>query len=161
MVYAATRRWHWRGAATGPRFVGTSLLLGEAGVQALSALAGQTALARGLLLLVVVTTLLKLLGELAPLRHLRARQHSVGKRVALLLVRDLHEATVARFLCGAIGGLLIPGLLLLLLDAGSVSQTGVAQGSVAALILLTGGELLERYLFFRAAPASRMPGGLT
>jgi DMSO reductase anchor subunit len=32
-----------------------------------------------------------------------------------------------------------------------------------ALVLLgalLAGELLERYLFFRAAPASRMPGGL-
>jgi len=31
---------------------------------------------------------------------------------------------------------------------------------VLLLTLLTVGESLERYLFFRAAPASRMPGGI-
>jgi hypothetical protein len=32
--------------------------------------------------------------------------------------------------------------------------------SATALGLLVAGELFERYLFFRAAPASRMPGGI-
>jgi hypothetical protein len=32
--------------------------------------------------------------------------------------------------------------------------------SAALLALLLAGEFSERYLFFRAAPASRMPGGL-
>jgi hypothetical protein len=46
--------------------------------------------------------------------------------------------------------------LLLGSKLGETPHTAVA----LMVVLLLGGEIAERVLFFRAAPASRMPGGL-
>jgi Fe-S-cluster-containing dehydrogenase component/DMSO reductase anchor subunit len=174
MVYAATRRAHWRGALTGPRFFATTVLLGAATVHAVSLFAagslgglagdGGVGLAKALLVLVMVVGGAKLLVEASVLRHLNVRRHTVMKRVALVMTRDLERPTLARFLFGGVGSVVIPGLALSVLPA-SVAGTGFSPGlraaAVASLLLLLAGELLERYLFFKAAPASRMPGGLS
>jgi len=129
----------------------------------LGASAGGVKLARTLLLLLMAVTGAKLLAEASVLRHLNDRGHTVGKRVALVMLRDLERPTLARFLCGGVGGIVIPGLALMVLP-GSLGSDGFSGGlrvaMVTALVLLLLGELLERYLFFKAAPASRMPGGL-
>jgi formate dehydrogenase iron-sulfur subunit len=173
MVYAATRRTHWRLALTGPRFFATALLLGAAAVLAVSLLAagplaaleqnGGVRLARALMLLVMAAAGGKLLVEASVLRHLRRKEHTVGKRVALVMTRDLQRPTLARFVCGGVGGLVIPGLALMVLPAslaGGPFSGSLRVAAVAALLLLIAGELLERYLFFKAAPASRMPGSM-
>jgi DMSO reductase anchor subunit len=41
-----------------------------------------------------------------------------------------------------------------------VVKHGIALTFSLSLMLLLTGELAERYLFFSAAPASRMPGGI-
>jgi formate dehydrogenase iron-sulfur subunit len=171
MVYAATRRAHWRGSLTGPRFFGTTLLLGAAAVLMVSVLTAGTLggsessarLVKALLLVVMAASGGKLLAEASVLRHLKGARHTVGKRVALMMIRDLERPTLARFLCGGVGGIVIPGLALMVLPdilAGGGFTPGLRAAMVAALLLLLAGELLERYLFFKAAPASRMPGGL-
>ncbi|HXU80626.1 MAG TPA: DmsC/YnfH family molybdoenzyme membrane anchor subunit, partial [Polyangia bacterium] len=171
MVYAATRRAHWRGSLTGPRFFATTLLLGASAVLMVSlvtagALGGteQSArLVRALFLVVMAASGGKLLCEASVFRHLKGKRHTVGKRVALVMIRDLERPTLARFLCGGVGGIVIPGLALMVLPevlAGGGFSPGLRVAAVAALLLLLAGELLERYLFFKAAPASRMPGGL-
>lgn len=108
---------------------------------------------------------LKLLAEAVVFLHLRDRHHSVGKRLALLMKGDLRSVAAARFLCGALGGLVLPALGLApvsLLTTGNAmfplpALTAVA---LAACALSLAGELCERYLFFAAAPASKMPGGI-
>jgi Fe-S-cluster-containing dehydrogenase component/DMSO reductase anchor subunit len=171
MVYAATRRAHWRGSLTGPRFFATTLLLGAAAVLMVSVLTAGTLggsessarLVKALLLVVMAASGGKLLAEASVLRHLKGVRHTVGKRVALVMIRDLERPTLARFLCGGVGGIVIPGLALMVLPdilAGGGFTPGLRASMVAALLLLLAGELLERYLFFKAAPASRMPGGL-
>jgi Fe-S-cluster-containing dehydrogenase component/DMSO reductase anchor subunit len=173
MVYAATRRAHWRGSVTGPRFFATTLVLGAAAVLAVSLLAagplaalprdGGVKLARALLLVVLAAASAKLLVEASVLRHLRGGRHTIMKRVALVMTRDLHRQTLARFVFGGVGGVVIPGLALMVLPdglAGAGFSAGLRVAAVAALLLLLAGELLERYLFFKAAPASRMPGGM-
>jgi formate dehydrogenase iron-sulfur subunit len=171
MVYAATRRAHWRGSLTGPRFFGTTVVLGAAAVLMVSVLTAGTLggidssarLVKALLLVVMASSGAKLLAEASVLRHLKGARHTVGKRVALVMIRDLERQTLARFLCGGVGGVVIPGLALMVLPttlAGGGFTPGLRVAMVAALVLLLGGELLERYLFFKAAPASRMPGGL-
>jgi Fe-S-cluster-containing dehydrogenase component/DMSO reductase anchor subunit len=171
MVYAATRRAHWRGSLTGPRFFGTTLLLGAAAVLTVSVLTagtlggaeGTARLVRAALLLVMAASAVKLLAEASVFRHLKGNRHTVGKRVALVMIRDLERPTLARFLCGGVGGVVIPGLALMVLPetlSGSGFTPGLRGAMVAALVLVLVGELLERYLFFKAAPASRMPGGL-
>ncbi len=157
MVYAATGRAHWRGSRTGFRFFATTLLLGAATTYAVAAASAAPGFAHGRLLLglVVAAALGKLGFEASLLFHRQKRQHTVEKRMALLLTRDLGSLTALRFFCGAVGGLAIPWVLLV--DAGDATHPALA---TTMLLLLTLGELGERFSFFAAAPASRMPGGL-
>ena len=84
------------------------------------------------------------------------------KRSALLMVRDLRRVTLARFICGALGGVLLPVLAVLLIAPRVSAAAAPLLGAltVAIFLLSLAGELSERYLFFSAAPSSKMPGAL-
>ncbi len=80
------------------------------------------------------------------------------KRSALLMTMDLASAAKWRFALGITGGILLPGLWLWHSESsGAWLLHAVVAGQFLALVA---GELLERYLFFTAVVASRMPGGL-
>jgi DMSO reductase anchor subunit len=173
MVYAATRREHWRGSLTGLKFGMTTLLLGVAAVMMVSTVAGlaspngappfwTTTAFRELGLTLALASAIKLGFELTILRHVHDRHHSVLKRSALLMVRDLRRVTLARFICGAIGGVLLPTLGVLLVAPRVPRDAGPVLGAltIAIFVLSLAGELSERYLFFSAAPSSKMPGAL-
>jgi hypothetical protein len=113
----------------------------------------------------MAATGLKLVFEASMFRHLGDRHHSVEKRLALLMKGDLGRVAAARFLCGAIGGLALPAIGLALVGSarqagGPFPFAGLIVVASASLVLALAGEILERYLFFAAAPASRMPGGI-
>jgi formate dehydrogenase iron-sulfur subunit len=74
------------------------------------------------------------------------------KRTALLMSDVLRWATRFRFVCGALGGIMLPALVLF-----GLVPTVVATGILPISLL---GELLERYLFFRAVIPPKMPGGI-
>jgi formate dehydrogenase iron-sulfur subunit len=74
------------------------------------------------------------------------------KRTALLMSGVLKRATVPRFVCGALGGILLPLLVLF-----HVLSPIFAAGILPLSLL---GELLERYLFFTAVIPPKMPGGI-
>jgi DMSO reductase anchor subunit len=173
MVYAATRRAHWRGSLTGLKFGMTTLLLGLATVMMVSTVAAlaspggvprfwTTPAFRELGLALALASAIKLGFELSILRHVHDRHHSVLKRSALLMVRDLRRVTLARFICGALGGVALPALGVLLLAPRAAADAGPLLGvlTVAIFVLCLAGELSERYLFFSAAPSSKMPGAL-
>src|SRR5262249_39360262 len=108
---------------------------------------------------------LKLLFEASVFRHLADRQHTLGKRLALLMRGDLGRVTAVRFLCGALAGLVLPGSGLALVGAardggGPFPFAQLAVLAIATQLAALAGEILERYLFFAAAPASKMPGGI-
>ena len=164
MIYVATRRAQWRLPGVAAKFLGSSVLLGAVTLllvtEALDGWLPQSvagswrlALRAALLVFLPLATAAKLLFELSQLRHLRHRDHTVGKRVAILMVRDLGRVTGFRLLCGTAGGIAIP------LFAWRADHIGLLAAALAFCLLLTG-ELLERYLFFTTAPPSRMPGGL-
>lgn len=157
MVYAATRRAHWRGSLTGFKFFATTVALGAASVYAVGAVVspGGFAHARVLLGLVAGTMLCKATFEASMLLARRARQHTVEKRMAMLLTRELGKLTAIRFACAIAGGLVLPGLLWSAASPGALPVLACSM-----LVSLLAGELAERYSFFAAAPASRMPGGL-
>lgn len=158
MVYVATRRAQWAGTQTGIKFFGTALSLGGAAVFAVYAFTGGSLdrVGAALLSLVLGVTLVKLAFEASMLLKVRERRLSVMKRMALLMLGDLRAVTLCRFVLAAAGGVALPAVLLRHGVASEVMQT-VSATSLALLLL---GELCERYLFFRAAPASRMPGGI-
>jgi hypothetical protein len=111
------------------------------------------------LIVVVMAAAAKLIFEAAQLRHYRDKEHTIPKRVAIVMLRDLKRVTIARFLCGGLGGLLLP---LVALARFGPEGASLGPGSVAAMfVLLVVGEFCERYMFFKAAPPSRMPGALS
>jgi formate dehydrogenase iron-sulfur subunit len=161
MVYVATRRAQWSGAQTGIKFFGTTLSLGALSALTVALFTGSTdivdeRISRALLQLALATTALKLFFELSVLRYLRERRLSVFKRIATLMTGELRAAMVLRFALGVTGGVLLPWLLL----GGAFARESAAFVAAVALGLTLVSELFERYLFFRAAPASRMPGGI-
>lgn len=147
MIYVDTRRVFWRFGHTAPRFFGSAIVLGLA-----AALAAPGA-PLGLGLVLVGATLLKLAFEaraLAPLQQEDDGRHSPARQTARLLVGPLRGANELRVFSALIGGVLLPFTV-------AVGAAPV-QAAWVALALIVGGELAERYLFFRAVDAPKMPG---
>jgi len=137
MVYAATRRATWRADVVGLKFLGTTIVLGLATLDAIGAHASW--LPRALAIALGV----KLAFEASLLAHARDRHHGPWKRSAQLQLGRLRALTCARFATGA--------------GAIAFALCGVPEAAVA---LALAGELCERALFFVAACAPRMPGAL-
>jgi formate dehydrogenase iron-sulfur subunit len=163
-IYHVTRRAFWSGSTTGFKFVMTAILLGLATARMTLSiglavrggsldLAGRetlASLAASVARVVVVAGVLKALGELDVLRHLRDKRYSDLKRTALLLTGDLRRYTLLRlaFLASGLG-----------LTAADLHGLPSVLGAVLALLALLGGELVERTLFFAAMSTPGMPRG--
>ena len=163
MIYGNTRRTFWRTSLTAPKFFGTALSLGSATLIAAMtaqslvrpAIAAYPAFHRVIYLLcgfLAVTMAAKLLWELAVFLHLSEAGWTSMKRTALLMSRALRRVTLARFICGALGGVVLPVLVLF--------GTPVLVGAIGIFLFSLLGELLERYLFFTAVIPLKMPGGI-
>ena len=159
MVYVATRRPQWSGTQTGVKFFGTTLLLGAAAVLAVKSFTSsgveQDVPNQALLWLVLGAAGVKLAHEASGFLHYNDRQQTIGKRMSRVMWHDLRAVTLLRF-GAALAGLAIAIAWL----TGQVPVSAFQPAAVFLLGLLLIGEGAERYLFFRAAPASRMPGGL-
>ena len=171
MIYVVTGRESWSFRATAAKFMLTSAILGIAATwlsillfdeffDATSSerLSQQTGVS--LLQALVVVAVVKLFIEASIFRHLMARRQSPAKRSAMLLVGPLSGSTFGRFACGLLGGIVMPLFIWNDLEAaeshGVFLVISVAMLFVACLV----GELLERYQFFAACAAARMPGRL-
>ena len=174
MVYQVTQRQTWNGPSTGFKFLMTSVILGIAAVWVslmLAAVGAGSEMARvvvemhgtALCRALIVATLVKVSFDAGRLRHLAARQSTALKRSALLMTGALSHVTLARFAAGLLGGVALPGLIVL-------SQTPASQAHGSDLVLgvlvamqfaaCLAGELLERSLFFAAVASPKMPGAL-
>ena len=168
MLYAVTRRAFWRARRTAPLFLlsgaATGLLATVATTSVLAAfvpgLRDEAAVQiRMLAVAVAALTMAKLVADVAPFRHLRDADENDHRRSALLLRRDLWLPMQVRLFVGALGGVVLPVILAATTSATAPSPS-VAVTACVALVLLVGGELLERHHFFRVAVAPRMPGEL-
>lgn len=147
MVYVDTRRAFWRFGFTAPRFFGSAAVLGLASALAV---AGGSPPALGFLLIVV--TFGKIVLEtraLAPLNGDRDTP-SPALKSAQLLVGPLRPVNELRVLAALVGGIMLPLMIAL--------QIAPAWLAWPALAITALGELAERYLFFRAVDAPKMPG---
>jgi DMSO reductase anchor subunit/ferredoxin len=170
MIYHCTRRALWNGAATTVRFGLTTLLLGQSTALFTMLVAADFAngaaggLVRNLTGLLfpglVVTTAAKLLFEASLFAHRRSRQMSPLKRSALLMSGELARATRWRFALGFLGGILLPAVWMGRDDPAAPALSLLHFVIIGQFAALLAGELFERYLFFSAVVASRMPGGL-
>jgi formate dehydrogenase iron-sulfur subunit len=173
MIYATLGREYWSFARTAVRFFLTSALLGTATAwltASIFALAqpsienSSMLRSAGMILCPALLVLAsgKLIWEAALLRHLVSRSMTQLKRSAMLATGELSNFTLARFAAGLVGGVVIPAVLLLRMLSENSADDPVALAALTALLFVacTIGELLERYLFFAAVAAPRMPGGI-
>ena len=167
MIYVDTRRPFWSGPLTTAKFFGTAAILGiptgllisigaswwsEGAAFPLESIA---VLCRWLM----VATAGKLIVEFAVFQHLRDRHQTPLKRTARLMCGELALTTLRRLFFGVIGGLMLPAILMAEPILGTQFHP-LFQFLIACLMLLALliGELFERYLFFTAVVAPRMPG---
>jgi Fe-S-cluster-containing dehydrogenase component/DMSO reductase anchor subunit len=150
MVYEATRRPSWRAWSVAPLFLASAGVTGCATLFTAAACAGafKPVLAHAW----IVIAASKLALEANALRHLRSRRSTALKQRAILLVHNLGKLTRWRFVCGVVGGIGLPALACALGGGAAVIC------ALGGFLLTLAGELLERHLFFAAAPAPRMPG---
>jgi Fe-S-cluster-containing dehydrogenase component/DMSO reductase anchor subunit len=172
MVYDSTRRplWHW--SRTGLRFlltgavlgIPTSLLIAFAAAATTDSLTVRQIMRDygnsfcGVLAIIAAG---KLLFEASLFIHLGSRRLTPMRRTAMLAAGELGQKTAQRFLCGLLGGIVLPGMLYLspLMSPGQESSTQFTAATViASLVLSLLGEILERYLYFSAVIAPKMPG---
>jgi formate dehydrogenase iron-sulfur subunit len=145
-VYHATGRVFWTGIGSFGRFFGSTLLLGAAAAWFVANLTW-----------VAVAVAMAVLGKLALEREALRKADPDGNFDARSLAATaqlMHErfglTARARMLCAA--GVVIACLCGVLLPEGRLFLAGTT------LALALAGELLERYLFFRAVVPPRMPG---
>jgi DMSO reductase anchor subunit len=173
MIYVFTQRECWSPLRVGVRFVLTAALLGIAAtwlsilVMAVTSGSEWSAdlvrdfgppLCRAL----IAVSLIKLIWEALIFRHLMFRRNTPLRRSALLLSRELSSLTLVRFALGLLGGVLMPAMLLgqFASVSGGVGQLQFVLTAGLLFLACLAGELVERYLFFAACAAPRMPGGI-
>jgi hypothetical protein len=108
-----------------------------------------------------LATTFKLSREAAIFRELAPGSPADLQRTAKIMLGPLEKWTLARGAAGIAGGVLLP-LAVVLLGTLAEAPAGPASMALALLgwALVLAGEYLERELFFRAASAPRMPGGV-
>jgi Fe-S-cluster-containing dehydrogenase component/DMSO reductase anchor subunit len=174
MIYAVTKREYWSVPRCGTKFILTTIILGLAGCWLSLAVAALMNIGTSfrdiardmsaqLCGAIMIGTALKLLVEAAIFRHLLYRRWTSLKRTAHLLAGVLSKTVLARFSCGFLGGIVMPALLYDVVRSPSHDGGSPLLQAIAVAILFLAclaGELLERYLFFAAVAAPRMPKGL-
>ncbi|MEN1678951.1 MAG: DmsC/YnfH family molybdoenzyme membrane anchor subunit [Planctomycetota bacterium] len=156
-IYQFTGRAFWLGWRTGAKFAGTAVVLGLSLMLAAAAAAeyaaGITSPLSLLIGAVTVATIVKLVYEATTLNARTNHSLALSSR---LMTGQLQGPTVARFVAGGLGGVLLP----VAVAACGVGSLAAAVLAVASFGLLLVGELLERYLYFAAVVPLRMPGGV-
>ncbi|HTN74939.1 MAG TPA: DmsC/YnfH family molybdoenzyme membrane anchor subunit, partial [Pirellulaceae bacterium] len=172
MIYVDTRRDFWTFGATLRKFLLTGVILGlpiavlsalvsAQWVESLPTQAVLAQIARPLWQLLIAATTIKLFAEATIFVSLQQARHTPLKRTATLMAGELARATFGRFVLGSVGGILLPLLFISLSESATTREpsAGVfALLTMLSLAMLFAGEVLERYLFFAAVVAPKMPG---
>jgi DMSO reductase anchor subunit len=171
MIYVFTRRELWSFERTLARFLLTSAVLGIATAwlslllvsrSVETAIAGNLLRAAGppLTRSLIIAAGLKLTFDLLILRSLADHRLTSLKRTALLVIGILSPIALARVGAGVLGGMVLPVLVLNALPESPLPDLMITVSMAVAWVACLAGELLERYLFFAAVAAPRMPGGV-
>lgn len=169
MIYVFTQRELWSFERTGLRFGLTTALLGIATTWLVLMLVGRDLAlpddlladsARTLTQWLIAAALLKLACDALVLRALTDRRLTSLKRTAQLITGVLAPIALTRIGLGLLGGVVLPLVALQAVEGGVASNVTVGVSVVLSWCACLGGELLERYLFFAAVAAPRMPGGI-
>jgi formate dehydrogenase iron-sulfur subunit len=160
-IYAVTPRPYWNWADTATRFATTLTLLGlSAGwlVNAVSgqALAGQVMASAGLLLAI---SSWRLLADVRRRVQTDLAGQSWQARSARMIERFAANTAFVRHTTLLTGGVLFPAVSLIA-PAPTAGPEAILLAGISFSLLLVS-EFCERYVFFVAAVAPRMPGGIT
>ncbi len=104
----------------------------------------------------IAGTSVKLIADGAVLLNLGDTELTSLKKTALLMNGPLRVVTIWRFICGGLGGIVLPIIFLGLTEIHGLERF-VAMACFIFIFCLSG-EFLERYLFFRAVVPFKMPG---
>lgn len=170
MIYVFTKRDFWSFGQTMSKFLLTASTLGIATTWLsvlLPAVLGDRStsdqllaqLHRPLAQALLASMAAKLMFELVLFRHLAGHRNSPLKRSALLLIGPLSSSLLSRMAAGLLGGIAMP--LFFLMRGDDVARADIRAALMVGMLFLgcLVGELLERYQFFAAVSAPRMPGG--
>lgn len=169
MIYDDCKKELWRGSITGLKFFGTALGLGFSTILTASLGAlyflkadnpGNHSYITALALLMTGTFCAKLLWEASIFRHLKDPGYSMSKRSALVMINHLGTPTRARYVCGVVGGIILP-LIIYKLSQQPVNESNLKNLlilSVISFVISLAGEFCERFLFFAAGVSKKMPG---
>jgi DMSO reductase anchor subunit len=172
MIYVDTQRDFWSFGATTRKFFLTCAVLGiptaiiSAHVAAflipsVSPYEVLLQVAHPLWMALAVAMGFKLFEDAGIFMSLMDARTTSLKRTALLMAGELSRQTFGSFACGLVGGILLP---LAFITTSATTSAADASGSIhvvlatVALGLVAIGEILERYLFFAAVVAPKMPG---
>lgn len=169
MIYVKTQRPLWNAPQTGSKFFLTSIVLGLPIAllvsliacrfnEALSISAVMQSYGQSLCRWLIIAVSVKLAVESSVLLWLKARRLTPMKRAAMLLTGELRKVQFSRFAVAIVGGLLLPYMLMSQEPTASWDPTTLGFTVSMMTVLLLLGELMERYLFFAASVAPRMPG---
>ncbi|HYC72557.1 MAG TPA: DmsC/YnfH family molybdoenzyme membrane anchor subunit, partial [Opitutaceae bacterium] len=150
MIYVDTRRHAWRAAQSVGRFLGTAAVAGTAG--AFAAAPSHAAVA---LLVLAVAAKFGLEARAARPAAERDADDPLDPALATarLLTGRFHLVFGLRFTLPVAGV-----LLLTYATAGATAAVSRPAAFAAGLLLLLGGEVAERHLYFRTVDAPKMPG---
>lgn len=171
MIYVFTGREFWSFGTTAAKFTLTAAMLGIAATWLsilvfglfvdtpaavnLSQRSG-VPLVRALL----TTTVLKLLLEASLFQNLLLRRQSPRKRSAQLLIGVLSGSLFARCAAGLLGGIVMPLFVWNELTESELRPVFIVIAVAMMFVACVVGEVLERYQFFAACAAPRMPGSI-
>ena len=153
-LYIVTGRPLWTGTRTNGLFFLTAAVLGLAASQLMIAFFGLSSQSVAIAVSVglILATIGKLAFESKLLAHRNSDQSTPQSLAAGLLLNQKRTQTWSRLVLGIAGGVVLP---IALIVAGSSAAIVI---SIASLVCLFAGELIERYLFFAVSVARRMPG---
>lgn len=163
MIYAVTQRPFWSFPRTAAKFFLSAAVLGLP-IALLCDLFGPNPVdasrVLSLLAAIVAAGATKLALDASILVSLRSRSTTALRRTALLLVGELSRWSKHRFAWGA-AGTVLPGLVYLVHSQSptpTLATPEVVASVTAGWMASFVGELCERYLFFAAVVAPKMPG---
>lgn len=143
MIYHDTHRVFWGFSRTTTRFYGTTFLALGSGL----IIGGESKYGIGILLISMIA---KAISEVAVLKQAKSEQPTADNHSARIQLELERPVLTARWT-----GTLLGALCLL-----ATPTVGPAVG-IIGIAFIFGSEIAERYLFFRAVVAPKMPGGVT
>lgn len=169
-IYIFTQRELWSTDITLPRFFMTALNAGPIGVLAIASVPQllpdlfpssfelSWEFVFPIALIGAVASFTKLVTELALFENLSSNEWTPMKKSCLMMAGPLKGPLLLRVICGITGGIAIPIGVSLLYSQLAPAVLAVSISAAFALVVL--GELAERFLFFSAVVAPKMPRGV-